>query len=125
MNDASAEFFDALGRRGHEPLLEKAKGTMRFDLAHGKKTDRWLVSVDKGKVAVSRKNVAADCILHTDKALFDRMASGEVNAFAAVLRGAIGLEGDPELMVLFQRLLPGPPAKRGQRRSPGAERTRR
>jgi hypothetical protein len=36
------------------------------------------------------------------------MAAGKVNAFAAALRGAIAVEGDPRLLVLFQRLLPGP-----------------
>jgi putative sterol carrier protein len=36
------------------------------------------------------------------------MAAGKVNAFAAVLRGAIKIEGDPRLLVLFQRLFPGP-----------------
>ena len=29
---------------------------------------------------------------------------------AALLRGALAIEGDAELLVLFQRLFPGPPA---------------
>jgi hypothetical protein len=37
MTDPTAEFFDELGRRGHEPLLEKATGTLRFDIADGKR----------------------------------------------------------------------------------------
>ena len=56
MADATAEFFDALVERGHEPLLEKETVTVRFDLKQGKKTDRWLVSVVKGDLAVSRQN---------------------------------------------------------------------
>ena len=39
MTDATAAFFDALVERGHEPLLEKATVTVRFDLKQGKKTD--------------------------------------------------------------------------------------
>ena len=38
---------------------------------------------------------------------------------AAYLRGDLTLEGDPELMVLIQRIFPGPPAasrRRGARR---------
>jgi putative sterol carrier protein len=80
---------------------------MRFELIDGKRTERWLVSVDKGKVEVSRRSGPADCVLHADRKLFERMSAGKVNAFAAVLRGAITVEGDPRLLVLFQRLLPG------------------
>ena len=57
MADSTAEFFDALAERGHEPLLQKTTGTVRFDLSDGKKIDRWLVSVVKGDLAVSRRNV--------------------------------------------------------------------
>ena len=76
MADATAEFFDALGSRGHEPLLERATGTMRFDLRDGKKIDRWLISVVKGDIVVSRRNARADAVLSTDKAFFERIAQG-------------------------------------------------
>jgi putative sterol carrier protein len=115
MTDATAEFFDALVERGHEPLLEKATGTVRFDLKDGKKTDRWLVTVVKGDFAVSRQNLRADCVVTADKSLFDGIASGKTNAMAALLRGAMGVEGDVQLLVLFQRLLPGPPRSRRRR----------
>ena len=122
MADPTAEFFDALAEREHEPLLEKASGTLRFDLKDGKRTDRWLVEVKKGDVAVSRRNVRADSVISTDKALFDGIASGRTNAMAALLRGAMGVEGDVQLLVLFQRLFPGPPRSRKPRRT--ANRTR-
>lgn len=109
--DATETFFAELAERGHEPLLEKAKGTFRFELRRGKQTDRWLVTIDKGDVSVSRRNVAADATMRTSRELFDGLASGEVNTMAAALRGAFEFEGDPELLVLFQRLFPGPPAK--------------
>ena len=57
MTDSTAEFFAELERRGHEPLLAKVKGTIRFDIVEGKKKARWLVSVDRGDVTVSRRNV--------------------------------------------------------------------
>jgi len=98
MTDPTAEFFGELGRRGHEPLLEKATGTVRVDLADGKRTDRWLVSVRKGDVAVAHGNAAADCILRADKKLFDSMVSGDVNAIAAMLRGAYGVQ-EPESLL--------------------------
>ncbi len=115
MADSTAQFFDELGRRGHEPLLEKTSGTIRVDLKDGKKTERWLVAITKGDLAVSRQSAAADCVISADRALFDGIASGKKNAVAAMLRGAIAVEGDVPLLVSFQRLLPGPPRARRRR----------
>jgi putative sterol carrier protein len=123
MTDATAQFFDALVERGHEPLLEKATGTVRFDLKDGSKTDRWLVTVVKGDFTVSRQNLRADCVVTADKSLFDGIVSGKTNAMAALLRGAMGVEGDVQLLVLFQRLLPGP--SRSRRPRPTAASARR
>jgi putative sterol carrier protein len=122
MTDATAEFFQRLAGRGHEPLLEKVKGTIRFDLVDRARTERWLVTLDKGDVSVSRKNVAADCIVRAEKTLFDAMVSGDANGMAALLRGELTFDGDPEFLVLFQRVLPAPAAQRPSR---GAERGRR
>jgi putative sterol carrier protein len=108
MTDSTAGFFEGLGLRGHEPLLENAKGSLRFELADGDRTDRWFVTIDRGDVSVSRKNSRADCVVRGEKTLFDAIARGEVNGMAAYLRGELTLEGNPELMVLIQRVLPGP-----------------
>jgi putative sterol carrier protein len=120
--ESSAEFFDALAVRGHEPLLEKASGTIRFDVVRGRQTERWFLSIDKGDIAVSRRNQAADCIVRADRELFERVVRGEVNAFAALLRGELDVEGSPLLLVLTQRLLPGPPARKRRRAAGGRSR---
>ena len=123
MPDATAAFFGELAERGHEPLLEHTKGTLKVELADGKRVDRWLVEVDNGDVAVSRKNVRADCTLRANKELFDGIAVGKVNATAAVLRGALTFDGDIELLVRLQRLFPAPPVRRTRRsRSAGGRR---
>jgi putative sterol carrier protein len=124
MTDATTEFFDGLARRGHEPLLEKATGTMQVELVNGEETERWLLTVDKGDVSVSHRNARADVTLRTDKVSFDEIAGGNVNATAAMLRGELAVEGDWELMVLFQRLFPGPPSSRDRRRTVGDGRRR-
>jgi putative sterol carrier protein len=112
MTDATTEFFAGLAARGHEPTLERVKGTLRFDLIEGRRTARWLVAIDKGDVAVSRRNLKADCVVRAAKGLFDGIASGAENTMAAVLRGAVSIEGEQALMVPFQRLFPAPRRQR-------------
>jgi putative sterol carrier protein len=109
MADATAKFFDDLASRGHERLLEKTRGTIRVDLENGKRTERWLVAINKGDVRVSHANSKADTTIRASKEVFNRVASGETNAMAAMLRGAIAIDGNFELLVLFQRLFPSPP----------------
>ena len=108
MSDPTEEFFAELGSRGHEPMLRKATGTLRFDLVDGTNESSWSVAVKKGDVSVSQAKGKADCVVTTDRPLFNAIVRGERNAFAAILRGEIRMEGDPELLVLFQRVFAGP-----------------
>ena len=55
---------------------------------------------------MSHKNAKADCVVRADSSVFDGIASGEMNPVAALLRGAIAVEGDPELLILLRRLVP-------------------
>ena len=107
--DPTATFFEALAKRGHEPLLQSASGTLRIELRNGRRPEYWYVTVSKGDVAVSRANAEADAVVRADKALFDGMVTGRVNAMAAMLRGVLAADGDLGLVISFQRLFPGPP----------------
>ena len=89
-------------------MLRKATGTLRFDLVDGTNESSWLVAVKKGDVSVSQAKGKADCVVTTDRPLFNAIVRGERNAMAAILRGEIGVAGDPELLVLFQRVFAGP-----------------
>jgi hypothetical protein len=119
-SDSIAEFFAELGRRGHEPLLERARGSARFDVADGKRTERWLLTIDRGDLRVSRRNAAADCVVRVDRPSFERAVNGELNLMAAALRGAFEMGGDPRFLVLLQRLFPRPSRRRRRRRRSGA-----
>ena len=113
MADATKEFFERLAAGGPHPEVEKAKGTLRFDLTDtGKRATRWLVELDRGNVAVSHRNAKADCVVRAQKSFFDRMATGEQNGMAALLRGEVMVEGDAGLLLPFQRLFPAPPRSR-------------
>ena len=108
MGAATTDFFEQLSSR-HEPLLENTKGTIGVDLAKsGKQHERWLLSIDDGDVDVSHKAGATDCTIRSPAVLFDRIAKGEQNAFAAALRGDVIVEGDSNLLVRLQRLFPSP-----------------
>jgi len=102
-----AFFADLAGRR-HEHLLKRASGTVRFDLVDGERLEHWCVVMNSGDVTVSRKNAKADSVVRLDKATFDGMASGKVNAMAATMRGDLVPEGDLGLILLLQRLFPAP-----------------
>ena len=106
--DPVERFFAELAARGHEPLLRKARGSTRFDVRDGRRTRRWLVTVDDGDIGVSTGNGEAACVVRADKAVFDRIVAGRMNAVAAVLRGDLEVEGDWRLIVRMQRLFPGP-----------------
>jgi len=107
--DAATAFFEELARRGHEPLLAQGRGTVRVELTNGGGSEPWLVAIDRGDVTVVQGPGEADCTLRASRELFQRIAAGEVNALAAVLRGAIAVDGNWHLLVLFQRLFPSPP----------------
>lgn len=111
-SDPTAAFFSDLASRGREPLLASAAGSIRFDLADGRTVRHWYVRLNKGDVAVSNKDGKADAVVHVDKAFFDRLTQGRENAMAASLRGVVSVRGDLGLVLLFQRIFPGPPASR-------------
>jgi putative sterol carrier protein len=123
MTDATTDFFEELAARGHEPRLARATGTVRFDLSNGKRTAHWVVTIKKGDLTLSQRNARADCVFRADRGVFDRVVKGELNAMAALVRGVMDVDGDPELLVLFQRLFPGPPGATG--RPPGSPSARR
>jgi len=91
-------------------LPPRASGSLRIDLGSGATTERWFVTIGKGAVSVSHRNAKADAVIRTAKDVFEGIVTGKVNAMAGALRGVVSLEGDPTLLVLFQRALPGPPS---------------
>ncbi len=123
MADATADFFAELGRRGHEPLLQKLTGTFRFDVT-GEPDEHWFVGVSKGDITVSRRNDKADCSVRSDRDVFDAVVAGETNALAATLRGAVVIDGDLGLLAGFQRLFPGPPAVKAKAKAKAKARTK-
>ena len=104
MTDATDEFFDELERHGHEPMLNRLSGTLRWDIVDGDRTDHRLVEIVHGDIRVTRSDLPADCVITAERAVCNDVITGRTSALAALLRGAAAVEGDRELMVLAQRL---------------------
>ena len=110
MSEPIEEFFERLTQDGRDRLPGRADGSLRIDLTSGTTTERWFITMHGGDVSVSHRNAKADSVIRTSKDQFEGMIAGTVNAMSAALRGVVSLEGDPTLLVQFQRALPGPPA---------------
>jgi putative sterol carrier protein len=115
MADPGWEFFEEINRLKHNRLLEKAKGTVRIDLTQGSVIDNWFIVIDSGDISVSREATAADAVLRTDRATFDQLASGRMNATAAIARGQVSVRGDSRLLIQLVRLFPAYPGTRDRR----------
>jgi len=100
---------------GFQPLLHGESGTLRFDLSDAAGFERWYVTFANGTVMVSHRASRVDTVVRMDASLFNEITRGAANAIASQLRGAIDVEGDLHLMLVFQRLLPGPPSSTGRR----------
>jgi putative sterol carrier protein len=109
MKPSTEAFFDELGRRGHEPLLERVSATVRFDIGDEASVDHRYLRIDRGDLSVSGDDEPAACTVIIGDELLDDMIAGRTGAMAAFLRGALLVEGDPEVLVLVQRLFPGRP----------------
>ncbi len=108
--DVIATFFEAIA--GPHPEVPKTiSGSLRFDLENGKRGEHWRVTFAKGVVSTARSNAAADCVLRTDKPTMEEIIQGQVNALAALLRGAMTVEGQVLLLALFRGLLTAPAAR--------------
>lgn len=122
---ATREFFDRLGRKENAALLRQISGTVRFDLAHDERVDHWFVTFDNGRSNLLREQRDAESVLRTDQEIFEGMARGEINPMAAMLRGQIMVLGDLRLLILIERMMPGPPGSHDPRAFARRERTER
>ena len=110
MAETTRRFFEALAKRENEPLLRAVSGTIRCDLADGERTEHWYLTIKRGDVAISHQRVDADCTVGTDLATFEAILEGRTNAMAAVLRGAVSVQGRVQLLIALQALFRPPVA---------------
>jgi putative sterol carrier protein len=111
MRQETQEFFEQLAQRKHEPLLDKVKDSIRVEILDNGASSRWVIAVDNGAITVSSDVIPGEVglVMRAPDDVFAGLATGELNAISSFLRGAIELEGNWELAVIFQRLFPDPP----------------
>jgi len=106
--DPIEAFFRVCDERGEHDLLQRITGTLRFDVRDGRETDHWYVTVKAGDISVSHKNTKADAVTTLDRAVMEDVTTGRLNTMAGVLRGLVGVSGNFAMLIMFQRLFPGP-----------------
>jgi hypothetical protein len=104
MTDVVEEFFSELAQRGYEPLLRHNSGTIRFDVKSGGAIDSWRVAIDQGNLTVARDNAPADTVVTQDRAVLVDAIQGKQPMMIALGLGQIGLSGNFERAISFQRL---------------------
>lgn len=117
-SDRVARFFEELGRRGHEPLLDRMHAVGRVELSDGGHTERWLLAVRGGYITVSKGGGEADAdwVMKADRGAFERVIHGDAGALAALIRGTLSVQlaNPDQKLALITRLFAGPPESRGQ-----------
>jgi hypothetical protein len=106
MSDPIESFFDGLGRRGYEPLLQHTVGSIQWQLLDGRTTECWWVGIDRGRVKVRRGEAPAETVVREERQTMVDMILGRRNAMTAFLRGEAGFNGPGEAVVVFRRLFP-------------------
>jgi hypothetical protein len=118
--DPISQFFANLAAPGHLATFEGHSATLRFDVRDDGQVQHWHVAVSNGDVAVARQNSVtrqnkgADAVIHVERAPFEAIVTGRMNAMAALLRGVLTCEGSMAALMMFQRCLPGPPDSTGR-----------
>lgn len=121
MTDPISKFFERLSQGTPKGLSEKTRATMRFDLEQGGELDHWFITIEMGKVRVSREAHEADCVLHADKTFFASIVSGTANMDSGLFRNEIAVEGDMRTYATWRKMLPGPPGARDPKAARGRD----
>ena len=110
--DAVEAFFAEMSTRGSIPLFRDVKGTIRFDVSSDTGVKRWAVTLQKGEVAVSNRNVKADAVVAVDRTLFNEIAEGRRTPWPPSSEAPWVMTGDMRMVLAFQRFFPGKPGSR-------------
>ena len=89
MAGATREFVDGLCAGGPHPALVRTRAVIRLEVTDGPPGGGWTLVVADGRIQESDDAADADCVLRADAATLEGLATGRVNATAAILRGVL------------------------------------
>lgn len=115
--DRVDSFFEELGRRGHDPLLDRVTSTGRFDVSGDGQTNHWLITIQAGDIVVWRgEDEEVDWVVDIDRQELSDVIAGETGSLAAWIRGTFKLEINDRStrFFLLTRLFAGSPESRGR-----------
>ncbi|WP_051723962.1 SCP2 sterol-binding domain-containing protein [Micromonospora chokoriensis] len=101
------------GRRPDLP--ETTAGTLRLDVRSDGCTEHWYLTIADQHVRVTRSADDAELVVRADRAVFDRMARGELHPGAGLLRNELTVQGNMQLLMLLRRIFSGPRGARHPR----------
>jgi hypothetical protein len=114
-SDPVGNAIENIRRNEYDPRFQEIQGSYLFDVTGYR---RFRVDVDHGRLKLREDATTADCIIHTDRDEFGRIARGEQNLITAYMQGRVQIEGDPALAQQLHGILPPPPQKAGEGRQP-------
>lgn len=117
----TTEFFEQLGRKGHEALLQRVSASIRFEITEDGRTVGRVLTIDHGDLRLSANDGPADATLSCSGTELDDLVTGRTSAMSSLLRGGLAVQGDPELVVLAQRLFSQAPLAGSTPHPPTAE----
>ena len=113
---ATAEQYLRQLDTGRRPdLPETTAGTLRLDVRDDASTDHWYLTIADQQVRVTRSAGDAELVVRADRAVFDRMACGELHPGAGLLRNELTVQGNMQLLMLLRRIFSGPDGARHPR----------
>ncbi|MER7457858.1 SCP2 sterol-binding domain-containing protein [Micromonospora sp. NPDC126480] len=115
MMTPAAKLIERLESGRHPDLPETTAGTVRLDARSDGRTEHWYLTIADQRIRVRRCSDEADLVLRADRAVFDRIATGELHPAAALGRNDLTVQGDIRLFMILRRLFPGPPGARHPR----------
>ncbi|MEE3919516.1 SCP2 sterol-binding domain-containing protein [Micromonospora sp. BRA006-A] len=118
--ESRRQFFACLVSRADRYVPPRVDGAVRIELATDRGPERWTVIMRGAEVTVTRAETDVDAEMLLSAALFDRLTRGESSALSAALRNEITFAGDLELLRVFSRFFPSPPASSTLARPIGA-----